>query len=116
VGVVLPVFAHHSTAQFDTEKTITLEGTVTDIVWGNPHTLIFMDAKDPEAANSPVKNWNLELPSPGAMAAKGFKSDTVKAGDKITVICNPRKDGKPNVLVLTLTDAAGKTYVLKEPV
>lgn len=115
LGAALPVFAHHSTAQFNTGKTITLTGTVTDIVWGNPHTLVFIDAKDPDLADSPVKNWNLELPSPSAMAAKGFKSDTVKVGDKVIVLGNRSKDGKPNMLLLTITDAAGKSYALREP-
>lgn len=115
-GLFTPLLAHHSMAMFDLEKTITIEGTVTEVVWGNPHTLFFIDAKDPSDANSPVKNWNLEFPSPASMAPRGFKADTVKVGDKITVTGNPRKDGKLNILVLTVVDASGKSYAIKDPV
>ena len=57
LGAALPVFAHHSTAQFNTGKSVTLVGTVTDIVWGNPHTLVFIDAKDPDPGRAESPTW-----------------------------------------------------------
>jgi Family of unknown function (DUF6152) len=116
VGVTAPMFAHHSMSMFNLEKTITLQGTVTEAVWGNPHSLFSCDAKEVDADNAPVRNWSLEAPSPSVMMSKGLKADTIKVGDKITVTGNPRKDGKPSLLLLTLTDANGKRYIVKEPV
>jgi len=101
-------------AIFDLEKTITLQGTVTEVAWGNPHTIFLCDANEVNVENSPVRNWTLEAPAPSVLASKGMKSDTVKKDDKISITGNPRKDGKPVLLVLNLTDANGKRYAIKD--
>ena len=106
VGLATPALAHHSKSMYDLDKTITLECTVTEVAWGNPHVLYLADAKD--AGKSSVINWNLEGPSPNVLISKGVKADTLKVGDKITVTGNPRKDGKPHMLLVTLTDTSGK--------
>ncbi len=107
-GLATPLFAHHSKSMYDLDKTINFECTVTEVAWGNPHVLFLADVKAPGS----VTNWNLEGPSPNVLVSKGLKADTLKVGDKITVTGNPRKDGKPHMLLVTVTDTSGKHYTL----
>jgi hypothetical protein len=86
----LPVFAHHSgAAEFDSSRKIELTGVVTKVEWTNPHAHFFMDVKD---ANGNVVNWNLELASPNVLIRNGWKRNSVKAGDTVTVTGSPAKD------------------------
>jgi len=86
----LPVFAHHSgAAVFDTTKKIELKGVVTRMEWTNPHAHFFLDVK---AADGTVTNWNLELASPSILLRNGWKRDSLKAGDAVTVDGSPAKD------------------------
>ena len=81
--VAVPVFAHHPfSAEYDWKKPITVSGTVTKVDWANPHARIFMDAKD---ATGKVAKWEFELGGIGALSKAGWKKDTVKNGDSITI-------------------------------
>jgi hypothetical protein len=85
-----PAFAHHSgAAEFDSSKKIELTGVVTKVEWTNPHAHFFMDVKD---ANGNVVNWNLELASPNVLSRNGWKRNSVKPGDTVTVTGSPAKD------------------------
>lgn len=85
-----PVFAHHSgAAVFDTTKKLELKGVVTKMEWTNPHAHFFLDVK---AADGTVTNWNLELASPSILLRNGWKRDSLKAGDMVTVDGSPAKD------------------------
>jgi hypothetical protein len=87
---MLPAVAHHSgAAEFDSSKKIELTGVVTKVEWTNPHAHFFMDVKD---ANGNVVNWNLELASPNVLIRNGWKRNSVKAGDTVTVTGSPAKD------------------------
>ena len=83
--------AHHSFAMFDQEKTITVEGTLKEFEWTNPHCWLHVNVVDPATRKS--SEWAFEMGSIGQIAAQGWKADTVKAGDKITVEAHPMKDG-----------------------
>ena len=86
----LPVFGHHSgAAVFDTTKKLELKGVVTKMEWTNPHAHFFLDVKD---ADGTVTNWNLELASPSILLRNGWKRDSLKAGDVVTVDGSPAKD------------------------
>ena len=86
----LPAFAHHSgAAVFDSTKKIELKGTVTKVEWTNPHAHFFMDVKD---ATGKVTNWNLELASPNVLVRNGWKRNSLKEGDAVTVTGSPAKD------------------------
>jgi hypothetical protein len=75
--------AHHSfEAEYDGSKTATLTGIVTKVDWVNPHAYIFINTKDESGA---VKEIRFELGPPYALVRGGWKRDTVKIGDKITV-------------------------------
>src|SRR6516162_7932035 len=80
---VKPASAHHSfDAEYDTKKTATISGTVTKVDWVNPHAFVFIDAKDESGA---VKSYRIEMGPPYALTRNGWKKDTVKIGDKVTV-------------------------------
>lgn len=80
---VKPATAHHSfDAEYDSKKTTTISGTVTKLDWVNPHAFVFIDSKDEGGA---VKSFKIEMGPPYALVRGGWKRDTVKIGDKVTV-------------------------------
>jgi len=91
VLLVPPAFAHHSFAMFDAEKTITLNGTVKEFEWTNPHSWLRVTVND-QKTGKPVL-WALELSSPARLTTMGMHADTVKAGDVVSVTFHPMKDG-----------------------
>ncbi len=85
-----PALAHHSgAAEFDSTKKIDLTGVVTKVEWTNPHAHFYMDVKDPSGT---VANWNLELASPNVLIRNGWKRNSVKPGDTVSVTGNRAKD------------------------
>ena len=79
----LTAMAHHSfDAEYDASKTATLTGIVTKVDWINPHAYIFINMKDESGA---TKELRMELGPPYALVRGGWKKDTVKIGDKITI-------------------------------
>lgn len=87
-----PVYAHHSFAMFDRSKTVTLEGTVKEVQWTNPHVWIQIVVTD--AAGKNVE-WSIESISPNYLERIGWKPSSVKAGDKASIVINPLRDGTP---------------------
>ena len=85
-----PALAHHSFAMFDATKTVTMEGTVKEFEWTNPHSWIHLTVAD---ASGKALSWTIELGSPAENARRGWKADSVKAGDKLRVTFHPLKDG-----------------------
>jgi len=92
VGVLaVPIQAHHSFAMFDQEKMITVDGTLKEFEWTNPHCWLHVDVAD--RATGKTSEWAFEMGSIGQIAAQGWKADTIKVGDKISVDAHPMKDG-----------------------
>ena len=83
--------AHHSFAMFDAQKTVTLEGTVKEFEWVNPHSWLRIMVND-EKAGRPVL-WAVELSSPSRLVTMGMRADSMKAGDAVSVTIHPLKDG-----------------------
>ena len=92
VGLSVPLSAHHGTASFDTGKTVTVKGTVTEYVWSNPHVLVKVDAKD---ENGDVAHWVLEAQNPVTQAGRGWSKNTFKAGDEVSLDITPAKNNRP---------------------
>jgi hypothetical protein len=83
--------AHHSfQAAFDENKPVKLTGTVTKVEWTNPHTWFFIDVKNPDGT---VSNWALEMASPNSLMRLGWKRDSMKPGDEVTVEGRQARDG-----------------------
>jgi hypothetical protein len=95
--LAIPAVAHHSFAMFDTSRQTTLTGTVTAFQWTNPHAYIEIDVPDETGA---VKHWSIEMGSPSILLPGGWKHNTLKAGDKITVMANPMRNGDPGALLV----------------
>lgn len=90
--ISVPVFAHHGTAAFNTEKTITMKASVTQWYWANPHCFLRFDYQNDKGE---VEHWVVETSNPPDMTNKGWSRNTLKVGDEITVTLWPVKNGKP---------------------
>jgi hypothetical protein len=106
VALLVPhtVIGHHSfDAEFDRNKPVTLKGSVTRVDWGNPHIWVFMDVKDDTGK---VSNWGVEGGAPNALFRNGWRKDSLKVGDTVTVEGFKSKDGLPraNANRVTLPD------------
>lgn len=85
--------AHHSFAMFDLGKEITVEGVIKEVQFTNPHVWIQMTVPDGKGGDT---EWSIEAGAPGMMIRAGWKSSTLKAGDKVTLTLHPLKDGNPS--------------------
>ena len=95
VSPTVALFAHHGTGvAYDTEKVVTLKGTVTEWIWANPHCGLLFDVTD-ESGN--VVHWGAELTNPHALSEAGFSKDVFKAGDMITITGHLAKSGAPRM-------------------
>ena len=84
--------AHHSFAMFDAEKTVTLQGTVKEFEWVNPHAWLRFTVNDETTGGKPAV-WAIELSSPGRLVTMGMRADSMKPGDVVSVTFHPMKDG-----------------------
>jgi hypothetical protein len=107
-----PLVAHHGAASFDTEKEITLKGTVTEWIWANPHCFLKFDAKDDTGT---VRNWAVETANPTDMTVRGWRRTSFKAGDQVTVTLQPVKNGAPVGRVRKVVLANGETLGTSGP-
>ena len=85
-----PALAHHSFSMFDRDKVVNITGTVKEYEWANPHVWIHVVAAD--SAGAP-REWGFEMQSIAQDSRAGWRADTVKPGDKITIEFHPLKDG-----------------------
>jgi hypothetical protein len=94
--VCVPLLAHHGTGTYDSTKSVTLSGTVTEFAFTNPHAALYFDVKD---AQGKIVNWAIEMNSPGILTRAGWTKRTFKAGDQITITVRPAKAGTPVGLI-----------------
>lgn len=105
LAVSREALAHHSfTAEFDASRPVTLSGAVTKVEWANPHLWFFIDVKGEDGA---VTNWGFELAGSAQLVRLGWKRDSMKIGDVVTVEASRARDGSNNAnarnIVLTST-------------
>lgn len=97
--------AHHSPVMFDRSVTKTLVGTVVEFAWTNPHSSIQLDVPNDKGG---VDRWGVELGSPQSMARNGWRSTSLKPGDKVTVVVNPLKSGEFGGIFVSVILADGR--------
>ena len=98
-------FAHHGTANYDTSKTVTVKGSVTDFQFINPHVIIIMDGKD---ESGKTEKWQGELTSPNRLSRAGWTKSSIKPGDIITLSGDPSKSGSPEIWIQKVMLASGE--------
>jgi len=103
------VSAHHSfAAEFDADKPIKLTGIVTKVEWTNPHAWFYINVKDPVTGE--VTNWGAELGPPHGLQRRGWRRDTLKIGEEVTVEGSLAKNGakRINARTVILTATGGR--------
>jgi hypothetical protein len=106
LAVSVPVFAHHGSAAYDTDKKITLKGTVTRWVWSNPHCVLQFDVTD---ESGHVVHWVAETENPSTMIRVGWLEKSFKPGDQVTVAALPVKSGAPVGRIVEVVLSNGQT-------
>ena len=92
LAVSVPLYAHHGNAAYDTSKTVTVKGTVTDYIWSNPHVFVKIDGKD-DSGNT--VHWIVEGQNPVSMLQIGWTKNTFKPGDEVEFDAMQAKNGNP---------------------
>ena len=103
----LPLAAHHSfAAEFDSNKAVSLQGTVTRLDWMNPHIWVYMDVKDDSGT---VAHWQCEGGPPNTLTRNGWSKDSLKVGDQATIEGFRSKDGTNTCNARTIKLPSGKS-------
>ena len=105
IGAAGPALAHHSYAMFDRDKELKLNGVIKSFYWTNPHSAIEIDVPN---ASGGSETWGVECNSPNNLARMGWKSNSLRPGDKVTAVINPLRDGKPGGVYVGVTLPDGK--------
>ena len=97
--------AHHSTAEFDYTRQVTIKGIVKEVQWTNPHSYIQLltDGEDGQKIQ-----WSVEIGSPSLNINMGWRKNSVKVGDVVTMNLSPARNGKPYGTLRVLTFADGQ--------
>jgi hypothetical protein len=96
--------AHHSGAMFDATKKVTVQGTVKEFQYTNPHSWLVISVPD---ANGKVTEWSFEAEGPSTLLRAGIKKTSFTPGEKVTVTGRPLKDGRPGAGWIDATKADG---------
>jgi hypothetical protein len=98
--------AHHSRVMYEPMKTVTLKGTVKEFSWANPHSWLYIMVLDERGQ---AVEWVLEGSGAGQLARQGWRPDSLKVGDPVSVTLRPMKDGSHAGLLGTATLADGRS-------
>jgi hypothetical protein len=101
LGASPPAWVHHSGAMFDRSRTVEISGVVKEFLWTNPHSSFKVEV--PGADGGEAKVWFIEMNATSNLVHEGWKKNTIKAGDKVTVTVNPLRDGRPGGWFVAIT-------------
>ena len=105
--------AHHSFAvEFTAEKTIEIEGVVSEIWFRNPHVRYYVSITN---SNNEAISWDVRTSSPSLLVRKGWTKDTIRIGDKISIIGHPGRDGRKLLSVISIKLPDGSSLGKKYP-
>ena len=110
--IAASAYGHHSMTGFDRTRTVTLVGTVKQFKWANPHSWIELEVPNDKGG---VDTWNVEMTAPGILARAGWKSNTVKPGDTVTIAVRPLTNGDPGGQFVSVTLPGGQTLTERGP-
>lgn len=99
------LLAHHSSSAFDTGKKLVLKGTVKEWIYSNPHCFLMLEVKGEDGQ---VVQWVAETQAPSVIFPAGYRRDTFKAGEQVTITVEPFKDGRLFGRILESVLADGK--------
>ena len=105
LSMSLPAAAHHGSAAFDTGKTVVLKGTVRELIYSNPHCLLKLEVT---GTDGKVVQWIAEAQAPNTIFPAGYRKDSFKAGDEVTITLEPVKENLPMGRILQSVLANGK--------
>ena len=111
-ALAAPAGAHHSAAMFDMEKEVELKGTVKKFQFTNPHVWIHLQVTNDDGTET---LWKIEALNPNALKRKGWKRNTFKKGDEVTVYGAPAKSGKHKANFIRAITADGSELGQKQP-
>jgi hypothetical protein len=100
-----PAPAHHSFAMFDQTKQVTLKGVVREFQWTNPHSWLQLKVTNPKGE---TEDWAIEMLSPSVLSRMGWKRNSIKPGDEVTVVINPVRSGAHGGNMLSVADKSGR--------
>ncbi len=103
-ALALPAQAHHSRAMFNTQRPMTLTGTVREFQFTNPHCYIQLAVPGSGGA----VEWSIEMGAPSHLRGRGWKRSTLQPGDQVRVTIAPLRDGKPGGELVSITTAEGQ--------
>ena len=92
LSMCAPAFAHHGNSAYDETARVPIKGVVTEFVWVNPHSQIYLDVID---KNGSIVHWAVETNSPGILSRAGWTRRSIKPGDEVTIILCPAKNNAP---------------------
>jgi hypothetical protein len=101
-------WAHHSTATFDYSQSKTLQGVVRSFQWGNPHNYIQLVVPDGKGGQ---EEWSIEAGAPSGVSRMGWSNNSLKPGDKVTMVIAPMRDGSHSGTVKTVVLPDGKQLI-----
>ncbi|OLD57315.1 MAG: hypothetical protein AUI54_03215 [Acidobacteria bacterium 13_1_40CM_2_56_5] len=107
VVVPLLVEAHHSGVMFDSTKEITVEGTVKEFQYTNPHSWLLVDVTNKDGS---VTTWGFEAEGPTTLMQRRIRPSDFPFGTKVTITGNPMKDGRPGATWIKAVRADGKAF------
>jgi hypothetical protein len=102
----IAALAHHSFAMFDKTKEVMLVGTIKEFQWTNPHSFIQLMVP----TGGKAVEWSLEGGSPNLLGRNGWKRTSLVPGDKVRILINPLRDGRPGGTFLEVHKADGKVF------
>lgn len=104
LSLATPALGHHSDAGVDMQAVVAFEGTVTEFGWRNPHVYVMVEAPD---ASGETREWSLQSGSTNVQGRKGWKPDSLIAGERVAVRAHPAQDGRPYGILVSLVREDG---------